>query len=171
LPDLVQFLNAVRPDEKNGDCVTWAIRKLGNENYEPAISALVKLLEFRRPATEREKLGFYLRPQGIWEMYPSVGALPQIGKKALPAILGVISSDSTSATARENAVAVWMEIYRHSDQYPEGVGLLKQEEINAKDDATKQRLKWAVQRALTYCGPPQEKEGAACRQAASNAVP
>jgi len=30
LPDLVQYLNGVVPDEKNGDCVTWAIKKLGN---------------------------------------------------------------------------------------------------------------------------------------------
>ncbi len=46
--DLVQFLNAVIPDEKNARCVTWAIHRLGNEHHEPAIPALVKLLDFHR---------------------------------------------------------------------------------------------------------------------------
>jgi hypothetical protein len=167
-PDLVQFLNAVIPDEKNGDCVTWAIRKLGKEQYEEAIPALVRLLDFRRPLDEREKKGFYLRMQRIWEIYPAAGALSRIGKKTLPAVLEVIKSGSASSTSRENAVFVWMATYREGDEHPKGLALLKQEEINAKDGATKQRLRWAIQKAVAWCNPPEE---AACREAARASAP
>ena len=162
-PDLVQYLNGVIPDEKNGDCVTWAIKRLGKEQYEPAIAVLAKLLDFRRPPTPREKQGIYLRVPFVSEIYPAAGALNLIGKKALPEVLHVIEAESSSAVARENAVAVWMEIHRYSDEHPKGVTLLRQEEIKAKDDATRQRLSWAVQKALRYCGSPEE---AACKAAA-----
>lgn len=166
--DLVQFLNGVVPDEKNGDCVTWAIKKLGKEQYEPAIALLTKLLDFRRPPTPREKQGIYLRMQGVWEIYPAAGALSNIGKKASPAVLDVIKSESASLTSRENAVFVWMEIHRYSDEHSKAVTLLKQEEINAKDAATKQRLRWAIQKAVAWCNPPEE---VACREAARASAP
>lgn len=168
LPDLVQYLNGVVPDEKNGDCVTWAIKKLGNGQYEPAIPVLTKLLDFRRPPTPREKQGIYLRMQGVWEIYPAVGALCNIGKKTSPPVLDVIKSESASLTSRENAVFVWMEIHRYSDEHSKAVTLLKQEEINAKDGATKQRLRWAIQKAVAWCNPPEET---ACREAARASAP
>jgi hypothetical protein len=39
-----------------------------------------------------------------WEMYPAVGALEMKGAKALPALLDAITAESSSLTARENAV-------------------------------------------------------------------
>lgn len=167
-PDLVQFLKAVAPDENNARCVTLAIHRLAKERYEPAVDSLAKLLDFRRPKTPQEKLGFYLRPQVIGEIYPAANALEIIGKKALPAVLSTITASSSSETARDNAVSVWMEIYRQSDGQPKAVGLLKQEEIKTKDEAIKQRLRWAVQKALTHCNPPEES---ACREAARTGIP
>jgi hypothetical protein len=178
-PDLLQFLTGVTPDEKNAWCVTWAIhklglepwatQKLGPEHYETAIAVLVKLLDFRRPLTPDEKMGYYLRPMGIDELYPAAEALEVIGEKALPEVLRAIEADSTSPTGRDNAVAVWMEGYKY--ERPKGVALLKQEETKTNNDTIKKKLRWAGQKALTYCGPPQEKEGAACRQAAATAIP
>ncbi len=160
--------------KKNAWCVTWAIHKLGlepwateklgTEHHEQAIAVLVKLLDFRRPPTPEEKRGYYLRPQGIEELYPAAEALELIGEKALPEVLRAIEADSTSPTGRDNAVSVWMEAYKY--ERPKGVALLKQEETKTNNGATKKKLRWAAQKALTYCGPPQEKEGAACRQAA-----
>jgi hypothetical protein len=158
-PDLLEFLNAVVPDEWNARCITWAIHKLGNEHHEPAIPALVKLLDFRLPLTPMEEI-FHGTSQAP---FPAEEALAQIGKKALPEVLRAIEADSTSAIARENALSVWMEIYRESDQQPKGVSLLKQEETNANDSAIKQKLRWAVQKALTYCNPPEKN---ACEEAA-----
>jgi len=163
-PDLVQFLNAVVPDEKNARCVTWAIHQLGNEHHEPAIPALVKLLDFRIPRTPVEEIFHGLSE----ETFPAEAALELIGKKVLPEVLRAIEADSTSAIARENALSVWMQIYRESDEQPKGVSLLKQEENRVSDSAIKQKLRWAVQKALTYCNPPEK---AACQEAAATGVP
>src|SRR5271169_5748922 len=65
-----------------------------------------------------------------------------------------------------------MEIRRQSRERPkgapqtEGVAFLKREEMKTADDGTKQRLAWAVQKAL-HCNPQEE---AACRQAAATWV-
>jgi hypothetical protein len=161
-PDLVKYLNGVVPDDKNADCVTMAIRKLGKERYEAAITALVKFLDFRRPPTQDEKRGIYERPQSIDEVFPAALALELIGKNALPELLRAIEATPTSKTARDNAVAVWMEAYKY--ERPKGVALLKQEETKVNDDTIKQRLTWATQKAVTYCGEP---DLTACRQSAA----
>jgi hypothetical protein len=159
-PDLVQFLTSVIPDEGNARCVTWAIHKLGKERCDPAIVPLVRLLDFRRPQPEGERIF-----QGLfYEEFPAEDALTLIGKKALPEVLRAIEASTSSDTLRENAVFVWMEIYRYTDEHPKGVALLKQEEMKAKDDATKERLKWAVSKAITWCNPP---EASACERAAA----
>lgn len=161
-PDLVQFLNGVNPGEENGWCVTWAIHKLGKERYEPAIPALVKLLNFRRPQTRTEEMFHGLSR----ELFPAREALELIGKKAQPDVLLAIEADSTSAMALDNAVAVWMEIYKY--ERPKGVATLKQEEIKTDNEAIRTRLASSIQKALRYCGPQDE---AACRQAAVTDIP
>lgn len=162
--DLVQFLNNVVPDEKNARCVTWAIHKLGKEHYQPAIPALVKLLDFRRPQTQVEII-FGGIPR---ELFPAEEALAQMGKPALPELLGAITADSTSATARERALHLWMEVYRQNDEQPNGVARLKREEMKANDNSIKQKLRWAVQKALSFCNPPEQT---ACQEAARSGRP
>ena len=160
--DLVAFLNDVVPDDKNAHCVTWALHRLGEERYEPAIHALVRLLDFRRPLTEEEKMGFFLRMSVTGEMYPAAEALEEIGRKAQPEVLQVIGSDSASATARDNAISVWMEFYKY--ERPRGVALLKQEESKASTATAKQKFTNAARTAVKYClGDPDE---AACDSAA-----
>lgn len=158
--ELAKFLNDVAPDEGNARCVSWAIHKLGEERYDPAIVSLVRLLDFRLPQTEGEKIsGWYWNQE-----FPAEEALTRIGKKALPEVLRAIEASTSSDTLRENAVFVWMEIYRQSDEHVKAVAMLKQEEIKAKDDATKERLRWAVSQAISWCNPPEES---ACKQAAA----
>lgn len=157
-PDLVQFLDTVVPDEMNSRCLTWAIHTLGKRHYEPAVSALVRLLDFRRSRTQGEEIFWPGR-----ELFPAEVALERIGKTALPEVVRAIEADATSETAREKAVAVWMEAYKY--ERPKGISLLREEEAKSTSNATKQRLKWAIQKALKYCGPPEQ---AACRQAASS---
>jgi hypothetical protein len=163
LPDLVKFLNSVTPDEGNARCVTWAIYKLGKERYEPAIVPLVRLLDFRSPRTEADKTFRWLEGE-----FPAEDALIRIGKKALPEVLGAIKASTSSDTLRENAVFVWMDVYRQTDEHVKAVAVLKQEEMKAKDDKTRERLKWAVSKAITWCGPPEEL---ACKQAAELGTP
>lgn len=136
LPALVQFLDGVVPGHMDDRCIAWVIHKLGNEQHEPAIHALVKLLDFRAPLRPGEEI-FH---QGLSvESFPAEEALESIGKNALPDVLRAIESDSTSPLARENAISVWMGIYRQSDEQPKAVSLLRQEEIKVNDDGVDKR--------------------------------
>jgi hypothetical protein len=157
--DLVQFLNGVVADDENARCVTWAIHKLGQERYELAITPLVKFLDFRRPQSEGERI-FHGLSQDV---FPAEVALDLIGKKALPEVLRAIYGDTSSETTRQNALSVWMEIYRQDNEHPKGIAELKQEETKATDDAVKQRLKLAVRKAVKLCNPGELIK---CRQAA-----
>lgn len=161
-PELVRYLEGVVANEANAHCVAWTINKLGTNHYEPAIPSLVRLLDFRRPPTESEKIGFYDRPQILEERFPAAQALETIGKNSLPELTRAIAAGSTSETARENAVAVWMEIYKY--ERPQGIALLKQEQNKRNGNATKQRFEWATQKALKYCAADEQT---ACRQAAA----
>jgi hypothetical protein len=161
-PYLVEFLTGVVPDEKNARCVTWAIHRLGNEHYAPAVSALVKLLDFHRPPTEDDKMGVFLRPSLVGEMFPAAESLEQIGEGAKAEVLRAIGSDSVSAKTRENAVAVWMEIYKY--ERPKGVALLKLEENRLSTAAVRLKFKIAARMSVKYCiGVPEQP---ACETAA-----
>jgi hypothetical protein len=164
--DLLDFLNGVSANKESAWCITLAIHNLGTRSYEPAIPVLVKLLDFRRPQTPREKAGFGDFSSG--RVFPAQDALEEIGKPALHEILRAIEVDSTPATARENAVEVWMEIHKY-DEHPKAIALLHQELINAKDDATKSRLQLAIQKALAWCNSPEET--ASCAEAATGHLP
>src|ERR1700730_6395765 len=162
-PYLAEFLTEVVPDEKNSRCVTWAIHRLGNERYAPAVSALVKLLDFHRPPTEEEKMGFFLRPSLVGEMFPAAESLEQIGEGAKAEVLRAIGSDSVSAITRRNAVAGWMEVYKY--ERLKGVALLKPEENKPSTATVRQKLKIAARMAVKYCiGMPEQP---ACETAAT----
>ena len=155
--DLVSFLSAATPDANNAICVAWAIKSLGNQQYAPSIPVLVKLLDFRRPLNEQEKLGLFLRPQSVWEKYPAAGALDRIGDKALPTLISAIKGRSASELARENATAVLMGIHKYEPA--KGIALLRDEEANTNDDGDKQRLSQAISVALNkWCGPNDRTE-------------
>jgi hypothetical protein len=158
--ELLDFLDGVNANKENAWCITLAIHNLGTRRYEPAIGVLIRLLDFRRPRTPKEEAGFSDLSSAF--VFPAEGALEEIGKMALPEILRAIEADSTSATARENAVSVWMEAYKY--ERPRGIALLKHEETQANNNSAKERLSRAVQRALTKCGPAEET---ACKEAAA----
>ena len=113
-------------------------------------------------------MGIWERPRITEELFPAAEALELIGKEAIPELLSAIKAGSTSGTARDNAVAVWMEIYRHSDEHPRGVADLKLEETKVNDKAVKQRLMSAVEKALTRCNPDEKDE---CQRAAATGAP
>jgi hypothetical protein len=125
LEALISYLNTALPNDGNGECLAYAITLLGRQRYEPAIPALAKLLGFRRPATALEKNHVFLHAPTTDEIYPAAGALEEFGKASVPAVLSVMKSTSVSSTAWENAVLVWMFVYR--DKPTKGVALLRQE--------------------------------------------
>jgi hypothetical protein len=157
---LISYLSGIQPNDRNAECVTYAITRLGQQRYEPAIPTLARLLNFRRPPNAHEKNHIFLHPPILEEMYPAAGALEEFGKKALPVVLDVIKS-SASTEARESAVSVWMFVYRENAS--KGVALLRQHASAAADLTTRQNLKSALVKAPTWCGP---NEKARCTAAA-----
>lgn len=104
---LLQYLNNNKPTTDNAICVTWAIYGVGDEKYEPAIPALIGLLDFRRPDILTTWDGLPGSP------YPAEEALEEIGQPALPVILAVMKDLKASSNAQASAVEAWAEIYRH----------------------------------------------------------
>lgn len=160
--DVRAFLESAVSANSSAGCVEFAIKRLGEARYEPAISVLVKFLGFRRQPTELEKNGTYIRAR---EWYPAVVALEEIGKPALSALLESIKVDNKSTVVRDNAVAVWMQIYKYDT--PHGIARLKHEADKANDPTTKENLKSAVSKALSWCNPVDE---ALCNAAAKDSA-
>src|SRR5215472_16285059 len=69
--ELVSFISAAVSNRDNAECITFAIKTLGAQKYEPAIPILVKFLDFKRPPSDSEKIGFSLHPPSVWEVYPA----------------------------------------------------------------------------------------------------
>ena len=162
--ELISYLQGGNFGDDDSQCAEFAIRTLGRRRYEPAIPSLVKLLDFRRPLTEREKQGLYLHIQSIDEIYPAANALEDLGEKALPAVLDAIKAKSTTEVGRANAVFAWMTFYK-SDSPAKGVSLLRTELDKAEDLTTRENLKWALSKAISWCNPKDKVE---CEEAARN---
>jgi hypothetical protein len=154
--DLVSYLGRVKPDRGNAQCVALAINKLGDQRDEPAIPVLAKLLDFRFPLNARQKQRLFVIEREGASIYPAVNVLVNIGKNSLPFVLEVIKAVSVSREMRENAVSVWMQIYKN--QSPVGVMLLKQEADGTKDPFTRQRVGWAAFKALNWCAPGDQAQ-------------
>jgi hypothetical protein len=153
---LVSYLNGIVPDQRNPSCTAFAIDQLGNQRYEAAAPVLTKWLEFRWPANARQKQRLFVLERDGASIYPAVNALGKIGKKSLPSVLEVIKADSASRQMRENAVSVWMQIYKNESSV--GLMLLKQEADRTKDPSTRQRVGWAAFKAQTWCAPSEQAQ-------------
>ena len=73
-PALVSFLAWIVPDEKNAQCVAWAIYQLGARRYEPGSDVLGRYLDFRRPLDKNGKVITHVRTPSIEDAYPAVDA-------------------------------------------------------------------------------------------------
>jgi hypothetical protein len=78
-------------------------------------------------------------------MFPAVGALERFGEKSFPVLVAEIKSGSTSATARDNAVWVWMNV--HHNRAFQGVARLRQQAGEMDDPVAKENVKRALSRA------------------------
>lgn len=150
---LLELLNWATTSRSDAKCLTQLIRKIGDVRDANAAGSLTRFLDFRRPPTDREQQGLYLRPQTIDELYPAAYALEMIGRPALPALAQAIESSSTSVLARENAIAVWMEIYK--DEPSEGVASLMTEAQRSNDAGARDKLTSAAFNAVKWCGPAE----------------
>jgi hypothetical protein len=150
--ELTSYLSEIRPDAGNAECVDFAIRRLGFLKYEPGIPSLAKLLDFKSPEYGRTEYISHLPALG--KTFPAVGALEKFGEKSFPVLIVEIKSGSTSATARDNAVWVWMDVYRYKAL--QGLALLRRDAGEMDDPAVQQNVKWALSRAARFCSPAEK---------------
>ncbi|HEY6274598.1 MAG TPA: hypothetical protein VIX19_21640 [Terriglobales bacterium] len=163
---LVAFLNQEGNGGQSADCVTYALRRLGDLNYDgksitggigaPAVvDVLVKYLDYKRPEPGFGTLGV----GGNNELYPAVSALVSIGKAANPALLKVIKNGSSTDTARANAFDAFIFIHRGNEKT--AVRALKMAAKSEKDTSAAERLQKAAKDAAMRC---LEKLQPACQK-------
>jgi len=175
---LLRFLESTVPSDQNAACLTFAIRALGKRCYEPAIGPIVKLLEFQRPLTADEKIG--VRDRFPAPYYPAVEAMEEMTSRCRAttkirlAVLGALENGAASTKARENAVEIWMFLYRddRAGGPPAGVASLRREAEARENSAARERLLWAISKALETpsCKFPIS-EAAKCKAAANTGDP
>src|SRR5689334_20688522 len=68
------------------ECVTVAIRRLGDLRDASGTSALISALDFARPKSVKEEAGL----SDLHDRYPAVPALFSIGPNAAPALVNAI---------------------------------------------------------------------------------
>lgn len=137
--------------EGERNCIKNAIDRLGEEHYKPASQLFLSLLDFRRPATEDEKNGFFIRPQTPDEIYPAVAALERLGPEVVPVVLKGIPDTAMSDLARNNAVSVVMYFYR--SEPIKGLQLLLRESSASASPATKDLFRRSASYAMRWCAP------------------
>ncbi len=164
---LVLYLDGVKDRRQDAPCVSFAIQKIGEQKYEPAIPTLTKFLGFRWPLGVNQKQRRFVIEHDGFTIYPAADALEKIGEDSLPAVLDAMEAKPASREEIEVAVSVWMTI--HKNDGPMGVTLLRQEAAKSADRMARSRLEFAAFRAATgWC---TESERPQCEAAAQTRYP
>lgn len=147
-----QLLTVIRDEwmiQNEPDRVLQAIKRLGELKSTEAINDLTRLLTFRRTfeweGTERAEMmeGIHLITPG--ERYPAVGALFEIGKPSLPALIEVIKTHDSNSLEGSNAWRAVMIIFR--DTPSSAVEYLRKAGAKASSPEARRRLSYAVDKA------------------------
>jgi hypothetical protein len=137
-------------------CIESAIGIICHEMYAmytPAISVLIKYLDFKAYPTPRVCYDPFTRP--TCGFYPAVDALARFQDSAIPALKGAVQDEDLSKTARLNAALALFHVVKNrpeqirftiktaqSSRYPE-----------IADALTKLAKKWAK-----YCIPAERQQ-------------
>lgn len=154
--DLVQFLQT-QARTADPECVTRAIRRLGEFRSSSGAAVLVDLLDVRRPDSEAEKISLF----DMHDRFPAIPALFAVGSSSVPALLEKLKSGKASQTARSNGIRVIVLINR--DSPPEAVKILKRAASNAKNSEEAEQLESCARDAVAFCA---EKWRAQCEDEA-----
>jgi len=145
----IQALMGILQDEQahkdRSDLLLYAIERLGELRATAAIDHLVKLLTFRRTFKLEEVSGGRAnKPVTPLGRYPAAGALAQIGKPALPALVKVIESNESGSDVSEAAIWTVREIFR---PVPAERGMyLREAAAKASDTEGARRLRLAAKK-------------------------
>jgi hypothetical protein len=137
------------PQERDGACITFAIKQLENKYSDEATMLLIGYLDFERPLDDAEKAGFMFHgPPSIENSYPATGTLMSFGKPAVAALLAAIT-DASSTLVQRNATYTFMQIFR--DEPQNGIKILGERSVEGSPIQS-ERLRVAAQEALRWCG-------------------
>lgn len=132
------------------DCIVYAIRELGAQQYVAAVNTLAMYLDFRMPGTEKKVHDVTIvRIPTLGDKYPAVVALFEIGKPALPSLVHMIGHGATSDLLRNNALEVVLVIHR--ENMAEAVRALSHASRTSSDSATAIRLWDAARKEASRC--------------------
>jgi hypothetical protein len=146
--ELAAFLEQKDVLASQPDCAIAALEILGHEHATKYIPQIVNFLAFKRKFYW-EGTGFNIRPVTELDHYPAAMALFEMGKPALPALLGVATQEKPDSVKFNNAVSTIMLIHR--DQSSGGVHFLRQAALSQNDQARRASLDAAVALAETLC--------------------
>ena len=135
------------------DCIFYAMDQIGLKRYAPAAKALIKYLDYRVPEDpSKAGLPVFMRVPTLGSLYPAITALFEIGKPAVPDLVGAIAGQDTTDVARNNAIEALFLIHR--EDVSEAVALLNRAGRESADRLASQRLMDAARRmADKYRGP------------------
>jgi hypothetical protein len=168
LAGLLRSSRDVPEDQRDRECINFALQQLSYRRAPEAAPILVDYLDFQRPLTEAEEAGAAFHGGGrrsIAGMYPATGALMQAGQVAVPALLSAITTHD-SPLIRRNATFTIMQIYR--TQPVEAIQRMKAEEAKLARGTGQASLKDAIRNAVQWC---EDNLRAKCESAAAGAGP
>lgn len=148
--ETMQLLMILRDEqlrEREPARVVEAIKRLGEMRSTSAIPDLIRLLTFKRTfewESQSKEVVTEIQPLHIGNRYPATGALFQIGKPAIAALVELINAEEVGSVASENAIWVLTQIFR--EKLSDGVRYLKDAAANASSFDSKQRLSHAADR-------------------------
>jgi hypothetical protein len=138
-------------------CVLYAIGLLGSGGSEPEAETLVKYLDV--PPFVDDNAGVPRAVTGKLLLFPAVSALLDIGKRAVPSIVGAIGGEAVSEVARKNAIQALQLIYR--DDPPAAVSQLVSAGRASSDSGASAKLFEAAREVAGKC---DSQASAACQR-------
>lgn len=115
------------------------------------LGVLFEYLDFKRPLTDAERKGIYIRPMITAELFPAVAKLSEIGESAVPQLIKFIGACDENTDRYSNAIETLMLIYS-SKRYV-AVKTLADASRSSPDVLTGTRLFRAAQIAVEKCSP------------------
>jgi hypothetical protein len=158
---LIQFLKDGQSGNADPNCTEYALRRLADEKVHEAIPVLAAYLGFRRPETDREKMGMGGALGTIGNDFPASFALSQMGRAALPALVHVIETDSGDVLVHQNGIYTIMRIFHYDVS---GIEFLTHSAATAKSTDSQSRLAAAAKEAVSWCSASAKST---CESAAS----
>ncbi len=143
--DLLMTIRDAKLRESKPNRVVEAIQQLGRIKAAAAVDDLANLLTFartwpwERPGGPIDEI-HTVTPAG---RYPAVGALMEIGRASLPALIRVIGTHEPSSLETQNAMQVVTYLFRSGRDA--GVDYLKETAAMAPSPEAAQRLRMAAE--------------------------